>query len=200
MLVACQFVVTQGGPSLLRPADVPGNYKTSDAIARHKERARQSVIDDAAETAACLQPVGALVMDEKTGSIQRPTGAIAPWLMGVLYDPIIQRQTVWTMFPKVLGRVVALSCLRMGIPQVPDWLFLGDRFRDPFRVLFGTGRFDRSACLRNLGVNDPSDNTLEEQIRVLHQLSAKIDSTGAIADRSLEYGEDRHPSWGGGHG
>lgn len=199
MLVACQFSAIDRAGSLLQPAPVPSNYKTSDAIARHKERARQGVLEDVTETAACLQPTGALVVDG-AGQPQRPTGAIAPWLMGVLYSPIvIDQRTVWTFYPRLLGRVVALSCLRLGQPKVPDWLFLSDRFRDPFKVLFGSGRFNKTACLASFGIRPLDDLSLEEQLRVLGELVSRIDTTDASAGKALEYGQEVKPLWGGSH-
>lgn len=197
MLVACQFNTTDRAGSLLRPAEVPSNYVKSDAIARHKERAKQAALADALETAACLQPTGALILDAQSG-YQRPTGAIAPWLMAMLYEPIVLRQsTVWTFAPRLLGRVVALSCLRLGQAKVPDWLFLSERFRDPFKVLFGTGRLDRSACLISLGVRPFEDSSLEEQVRVLKELTDRIDTTDASAGKAFEYGQDPTVPWGG---
>lgn len=199
MLVACQFVTTDRASSLLWPAEVPSNYKTSDAIARHKERARQAVLDDALKTATCLQPIGALTFDAEAG-YQRPTGAIAPWLMAVLYGPIVlKQQTVWTFHPTLLGRVVALSCLRLGQAKVPDWLFLSDRFRDPFKVLFGSGRLDRTACMNSIGVRPADDNSLEEQVRILKDLVDRIDTTDASSGRAFEYGQEPKPTWGDSH-
>lgn len=194
MLLACQFATLSGAGHMILPAPVPRSYKTSDAIARHKENARRNALDLAAETAACLQPTGAIAFDGV--SYQRPTGPIATWLLGVLYEPIvIAQQTIWTFQPALIGRVVALSCLRIGQQKVPPWLFLRDRFRDPFRLMFGSGRLDRSACLAGIGVRDLADDSLDEQIRLLKDLTGRLDLTVYSADRPVDYGPDHQPSW-----
>lgn len=194
MLLACQFAPIDGASHMILPAPVPRSYKTPDAIARYKENARRSALELTGETGACVQPTGAILFDGST--YQRPTGAIAPWLLGVLYEPIVlKQQTIWTFQPALIGRAVALSCLRIGQQRVPPWLFLRDRFRDPFRLLFGSGRLDRGACLASIGVRDLDDNSLDEQVRLLRDLTSRLDLTSYSADRPVDYGPDPQAPW-----
>lgn len=170
MLVACTYGVSTWAADLIRPAPVPSHYVKPDAIARHQEKARHAVGEEAMETPACLQPVGAVIRRRPPDSPEWASGSPAVWLCGVLAS-VPPGETIWTFHPEWLPRAVTLACIRQGVKPVPEPVLVTSRYRDPFALLFGSGRLDRDACLKSVGLktyrsSDPAGelNTLTDLV------------------------------------
>lgn len=188
MILAAKLGVGKDLAHLVEPAKAPSNYKSQDALQGHAERARAAVGDQVMRTPACLEVTDmVLIVDHaKPAGVYRPNGPPASWFLATA---AIGQPPVWCLNAKGVARAIAINCLRLGVKPVPQSLFSGDAFLDPFDAVFGPlgGRmFDlppyspdvrlhRDNCLRSVGITPPAGvSSVDEDLRVTRQLVERL--------------------------